>query len=374
MRFVATGGGTGGHVYPALSALEALIALPEAATRAEDVLWVGSRAGVERSIVGRTGHPYAAVSTGPLHGANVMQAIQSVGKILAGIWQAASLIGRWRPAAVLATGGFVSVPVVVAAWLRRVPVLLYLPDMEPGMAVKALARIARRVAVSFEPAAAFFGDKSVVTGYPVRQALFEVNRDEARQSLRLYAELPVLLVMGGSRGARSINQAVQASLSALLAEMEIIHVTGSLDYESLLTAKKALPATLRDRYWVHEYLHDEMVLALKAADLVVARSGAATLGEFPAAGLPAILAPYPYAGRHQEQNAAYLQAAGAALVIDDDRLADELQSSVLRLLRDGETLKRMGQAARAASKPDAARRIAQELVSIGEKGHHGGSC
>ncbi|MEN6479670.1 MAG: undecaprenyldiphospho-muramoylpentapeptide beta-N-acetylglucosaminyltransferase [Anaerolineales bacterium] len=371
MRTMVTGGGTGGHVYPALSALDALVAdEAHAAARASDILWVGSVDGVERDILGRTAYAYAAVSTGPLRGANPLQALRSVAQIARGTREALALVERWKPEAVLATGGYVSVPLALAARLRHVPLLLYLPDMEPGLAVKLLARIAARVAVSFEPAAAFFGRKAVVTGYPVRQALFDTDRRDARQQLALAEDEPVVLVMGGSRGARSINQAVQAGLTTLLARAQLVHVTGPLDFDALRQAQQTLPAELAARYHVYAYLHEEMVPALVAADLVIARSGAATLGELPAVGAPAILVPYPYAGQHQRLNAAYLADAGAAVVLEDEHLGEELLPTLLRLLDDPATLSQMSAAARAKSVPDAARRIAQELVAIARGEEH----
>jgi UDP-N-acetylglucosamine--N-acetylmuramyl-(pentapeptide) pyrophosphoryl-undecaprenol N-acetylglucosamine transferase len=371
MKIMATGGGTGGHVYPALAALDSLVALPHGGVTREDICWVGSHDGVERGIVQRSGYSYQVVSTGPLRGANLFQALASLRLILRGTKQSLALLRRSRPAAVLATGGFVSVPLVLAAWLRRVPAMLYLPDMEPGLAVKVLARIATRVAVSFEPAAAYFGGKAVVTGYPVRQALFEADHAEARRQLGIEGDLPLVLVMGGSRGARSINMALQGGLASLLTRVQVLHVTGLLDYDAMLAARQALPPALRPRYRVHDYLHTEMVAALAAADLVVARSGAATLGEFPAVGLPAILIPYPHAGQHQWLNAAYLADAGAALVLADDRLGEELLPMIERLLDDPSALARLSAAARAKSMPQAAERIAAELLAVARGGRHG---
>ena len=371
MKILATGGGTGGHVYPALAALDALVALPAGGVTSADICWVGSCEGVERGILQRTSYGYQAVSTGPLRGANPLQALVSLWLILHGVGQSLALLRRVRPAAVLATGGFVSVPLVLAAWLRRVPVLLYLPDMEPGLAVKMLSRIAARVAVSFEPSAAHFGSKAVVTGYPVRRALFETDHATARQELGLEADLPLVLVMGGSRGARSINQALISSLAPLLARAQVLHVTGPLDFDAMLAVRQALPNALRSRYRVHDYLHTEMVAALAAADLAIARSGASTLGEFPAVGLPAILVPYPYAGQHQRLNAAYLADAGAALVLPDERLGEELAPMIERLLDDPSALARLSAASRAKSMPHAAERIAAELLAVARGGPHG---
>ena len=194
---------------------------------------------------------------------------------------------------------------------------IYLPDIEPGLAIKFLARFARRVAVTTTEARQFFKPGlTVVTGYPVRAELFpapatagESPKVAARRRLNLQDDLPVLLVFGGSRGARSINQAVAAQLEDFLAVSQLVHVTGSLDETWVHARREALPARLQARYHVSVYLHEDMTAALLAADLVISRAGASVLGEFPAVGLPAILVPYPYAGAHQALNADYLALA-----------------------------------------------------------------
>ena len=166
--------------------------------------------------------------------------------------------------------------------------------------------------VTFPEVVRWFPDKAVVTGYPVRQEILALagQRPLARQQLGLLADSPVLLVFGGSRGARSINQALAAALPALLPHCQVLHISGALDWPAVEAQAASLPDELRPRYHAYPYLHDEMPLALAAADLVVARAGASTLGEFPALGLPSILAPYPYSGQHQDVNASYLAERG----------------------------------------------------------------
>ncbi len=366
MRFLVTGGGTGGHVYPALSVIEALTAPNGWEVRREDILWVGRPGGMEEDIVQREGLRFEGISTGPLRGANPLQALRSIACLARGVGQAYRLIGAFRPGAVLATGGYVSAPVIVAAWLRRCPCLIYLPDMEPGLAVRFLSHLAKRVAVTFEAAGAPFGAKAVVTGYPVRSAFWGVNRAQARAALGLAEDAPVLLVLGGSTGARSINEAVKASLEALLGMAQVIHVSGQHSFEALKACREALPEPLQARYHLYAYLH-EMPMALVAADLAVARAGAATLGELPAAGLPAILVPYPYSGQHQRPNALYLAEQGGAVVIEDALLGERLLEAVRGLLTDGERLQAMRQAMRRLARPQAARAIAQALVSLAEE-------
>ena len=251
---------------------------------------------------------------------------------------------------------------VVAGWLRLVPILIYLPDIEPGLAIRVLSRLAQRVAVSVEKSQRYFPvHKTTVTGYPVRSELLTADKREAQKALDLEEDLKTLLVFGGSRGARSINIALSKVLDHLLDVCQIIHICGRLDAHWVEGQRAELPARLRDRYRVYAYLHEEMTLALAAADLVVARAGAATLGEFPALGLPSILVPYPYAGRHQELNADYLVSHGAAIKVDNADLEEKLLPAVMGLLYDDELLMQMGERARSLARPEAARRIANEI-------------
>jgi UDP-N-acetylglucosamine--N-acetylmuramyl-(pentapeptide) pyrophosphoryl-undecaprenol N-acetylglucosamine transferase len=266
------------------------------------------------------------------------------------------------------TGGYVCVPVTLAARWAGIPTLIYLPDMRPGLAIKYLSRFADRVAVTAPPAARYFRPgQAVVTGYPVRRELFERDQAEARKRLGLTRGedgLPVLLVFGGSQGAHSINRAVCDGIEALLGAAQVIHLSGPRDAGWTRERRASLPEPLQARYHLYPYLHEEMVDALLAADLAVSRAGASTLGEFPAAGLPAVLVPYPYAGAHQWDNARYLVEAGAAVAIADADLGKALIPTVLDLLSDYSRLAEMRQAARSLARPDAAQCIAQVLTDL----------
>jgi UDP-N-acetylglucosamine--N-acetylmuramyl-(pentapeptide) pyrophosphoryl-undecaprenol N-acetylglucosamine transferase len=219
--------------------------------------------------------------------------------------------------------------------------------------------------VSFDAVKRFFAaQKVLVTGYPVRRALLDGAPFAARRRMGLDDE-PVLLVFGGSRGARSINRAVRDHLPELLEAAHVVHVCGSFDYEELEGVRKALSAANRERYHLSAYLHDGMIDALLAADLVVARAGAGTLGELPAVGVPAILVPYPYAGAHQAANAAYLAENGAAVVVEDREISRRLGPMALTLLRDTTRRGTMAAASSRLAVPDAARTIARELLRLG---------
>ena len=370
-----SGGGTGGHVYPILAVverwkmesgkgkMESNLHLP-----ASNFLYVGSRGGVEEGIVSREGLPFTTISTGALRGLAPWTVAGHLFKMMAGFVQSLGIVRDFSPDVVLVTGGYVCAPVAAAAWLRRVPLLVLLPDLEPGLAVRALSRLAKRVAVSFPEVAKYFDPGKVVTaGYPVRAGFFAADRAEARRAFGLEKELKTITVFGGSRGAHSINLALSQCLERLLEVCQVIHICGPLDAEWVMENRTQLPDQLRSRYRAYPYLHEEMPGALAAADLAVARAGAATLGEFPALGLPSILVPYPYAGQHQELNADYLVSRGAAVKIADADMGDKLLPTILELLDDEEALAGMGARARALARPDAAQRVAQELRRIGTR-------
>lgn len=366
MRALLTGGGTGGHVYPALAVAEVLRQNPGAGA---DLLYVGSKGGMEAEIVARAGLPFRGISAGALRGRSPLGLAVGAGQTAAGLAQALGILGEHRPDAVLATGGYVCVPVVLAAWLRRVPVLIYLPDVEPGLAVRLLARFATRVAVTSGESRRFFGPRAakvVETGYPVRPEVRAMDRLRAREQMGLPADASVLLVFGGSRGARTLNEAVAAALPRLLALGHVVHVCGREDEAAARARQAGLPAALADRYHLFAYLHSaEMAAALATADLVVSRSGASTLGEFPAVGLPSVLVPYPYAGAHQRLNAEALASRGAAVVLENEAVrAGALPPTVEALLGDPKRLREMSEAARRLARPDAAEAIARELRNL----------
>ncbi len=306
---------------------------------------------------------------GGVHGLAPWRAARNLIKLVQG-WRAAYRLGRReRPAALFATGGYASVPVALAACTLRVPILVYLPDVEPGLAVRLIARLATRVAVTVEDSRAYFpARKVVVTGYPVRAGLGGLDRAEARAVLRLALDEPVLLVLGGSRGARSINQALSGVLEQMLELVQVVHVSGELDWPWVAERRETLLAGLKARYHAFPYLHEEIGPALAAADLVVCRAGASTLGELPFFGLPAVLVPYPHAWRYQRVNAEWLAGRGAAIVLEDGRLAEELLLAVRRLLSDRAVLEKMTERMQTLARSDAAARLANDLLVLARQG------
>jgi len=319
-------------------------------------------------LAAQAGLRFFGVPAGGMHGVALWRAVRNLVKLMQG-WAAVYRLGRCeRPAALFATGGYASLPVALAAWLLRVPILVYLPDIEPGLAVRAIARLAARVAVTVEESRSYFPARQVVvTGYPVRAEFRGLERASARAAFGLAPDEPVLLVMGGSRGARSINQALSGVLEGVLELAQVIHVSGELDWPWVAQRRDALPETLKAHYHAFPYLYREMGQALAAADLAVCRAGASTLGELPFFGLPAVLVPYPYAWRYQRVNADWLVERGAAVRLDDQRLAAELLPTLRRLLKDRAGLKSLAAHMQALARPDAATRLARELGGLARR-------
>jgi UDP-N-acetylglucosamine--N-acetylmuramyl-(pentapeptide) pyrophosphoryl-undecaprenol N-acetylglucosamine transferase len=360
---MVSGGGTGGHVYPILAVVKQL-AIDNGSSL--QVTYVGSTLGIEGTLAMQAGLAFHGISTASFRGSAVWKLPYRVVQFARGTLQSTRVIDGVSPQALLATGGYVCAPLVVAAWLRKVPSLLYLPDLSPGLAIRALARFATRVAVSFSASETFFAPgKALVTGYPVRPELYRADKPASRQKLGLEADERTLLVFGGSQGAHSINLAVSEALRQLLRLCQVVHLSGKADEPWLSSQRNGLPATLAKRYRVYAYLHEEMIDALAAADLVVARAGAASTAEFPALALPSILIPYPYAGKHQELNADFMVENGAAVKIDDtDLQKGALLDTVAELFEDRERLASLADGARRLAQPQAARRIAHLLREI----------
>jgi UDP-N-acetylglucosamine--N-acetylmuramyl-(pentapeptide) pyrophosphoryl-undecaprenol N-acetylglucosamine transferase len=346
-------------VYPGLAVVQQLHA-----TGDSEVTYVGGQGGIEEELAARAGLQFVGIPAGGVHGLTPLQAVQNFVKLIRGFRAAFRLGRRTRPSVVFATGGYASVPVALAAWALRVPILVYLPDIEPGLAVRFIARLASKVGVTVEDSRIYFSDrKIVVTGYPVRSEFYDIDRAEAQEALGLAEDELVLLVMGGSRGARSINRALGSVLEQVLDMTQVVHLSGELDWPWVSRRRNELPEGLRERYHAFPYLH-EIEYALASADLAVCRSGASTLGELPFFALPAILVPYPHAWRYQWVNAEWLTRRGAAVTMRDERLAHELLPTLQQLLMDPDLLAQMAERARVLSRPDAATRLAENLRSL----------
>ena len=305
------------------------------------------------------------VFAGPLHGVNPIRIAISLLKLAAGCLQSLGILARLRPQVILLTGGWANLPVALGARLFRIPIVIYLPDIEPGLTIKALKPLADRIAITIEQSVRFFdAGKTVLTGYPLQQNRLNTDRKAAQERFRLEADRRTLLVFGGSRGARNINMALADNLPGLLEMgLQIIHITGEFDWEANL--KRVDQLREHPDYHAFAYLHDEMGLAFAAADLALCRAGASTLAELPIFGLPAILVPYPYAWRYQKVNADYLAEHGAAIRLNDEDMGEQLYATIRGLLTHETRLSSMRAKAKSLANPDGAGRLARLLLEIG---------
>ena len=284
-------------------------------------------------------------------------------RVAASVPQAWLLLGRLRPAAIFSTGGYLAMPLVVAARARGIPTLVWEGNVIAGRSTRAVGRVATRVAVSFPPTLAAFPGRSFVSGTPIRS--FEgVDRAAARAALGVEADDRLMLVFGGSQAVTTLNRAVEGALPSLVGEWRILHVAGATGLADAQRARDGLDERLRDRYRPEAFIADGMAPALVAADLVVGRAGSSTCAEVAAAGTPSILVPYPHAGAHQDANASWLGDQGAAVVIADDALTADRLVAEARRLRDDTVRLSMAEAARRLGRPHAAQALAAELLAM----------
>lgn len=357
-------------MYPALAVLQALNGLNPDWQEQGGLLWIGGEFGMEGEIISRQGITYQEIPAAGLHGVDLKSLPGNLLKLFRGYFKAGRIIRDFKPEVLFFTGGYLAVPVAFAG--RSIPSLVFTPDIEPGLAIRTISSLADKIAVSVEETGKFTpSNKPVhVSGYPVRKKMLEWTREKALNEFGLEAELPVLLVFGGSKGARSINQALFEILPTLLKEMQVLHITGTLDWEEIESYRDQLTESAQKNYRVFPFLHENMGAALRCADLVVSRSGASILGEYPLFELPAILVPYPHAWRYQKTNANYLVERGAAVLLRDEDLPERLSVEIQTLMRDKEKRMEMQTALQLLAQPDAAKKIGRQLFEM--SGHGAG--
>jgi UDP-N-acetylglucosamine--N-acetylmuramyl-(pentapeptide) pyrophosphoryl-undecaprenol N-acetylglucosamine transferase len=347
---VIAGGGTGGHLFPGLALADALRA------RSRQITFVGTAHGLEARAVPAAGYPLRLLAGRQLRGGGPMRAVAALAATARGVRGATALLHEIRPRLVVGVGGYASVAVVLAAWLRRLPILLLEQNVVPGAANRFLGRLARRVCVGFAESLPFFPrERAVHTGNPLRAGVLA-----AAGRLRPRGERLGLLVYGGSQGARQLNRATVDALRLLgpaAATFAITHQTGTADVDEV----RAGYAGLGIEATIVPFI-DDMGAAYAAADLVVGRAGAMTCAEVTALGLPAVLVPYPHAADdHQRRNAEVLAAAGAAeLILDHDLDGERLAATLRRFVAEPARRAAMAAEARRLGRPDAAARVADE--------------
>ncbi|HET7435146.1 MAG TPA: undecaprenyldiphospho-muramoylpentapeptide beta-N-acetylglucosaminyltransferase [Thermoanaerobaculia bacterium] len=343
------GGGTGGHIYPAIAIAREWLARDAS----RKVVFVGTERGLEKQIVPKAGFPLEFIDVGGLKGKGGLDLVRNVLKVPLGFFQAWKIIGRHRPSVALGVGGYSSGPVLLAAWLRRVPTLIHEQNAYPGLTNRLLARITKAVAVAFADALPRLKRKDgVVTGNPIRAEFFQLAPRTAGAAKQR------LLIFGGSQGSHILNEAMTGALlflARLKDRIEIVHQTGPKEVETVQQAYRN--STFTDARVV-PYL-DPIVDEIAAADLVVSRAGAMTIGELAAAGRAAILVPFAAAtNNHQELNARVVEQAGGAVVITEKELSPErLGLAVTEIINDPARAARMGAASKTLALPSATKNI-----------------
>lgn len=331
-----------------------------------DLAWVGGHRGLEASLVREAGIPLRRLALRSLRSveANVHLVLDPV-RLGASVPEALWILARRRPAAIFTTGGYVAIPVVVAARLLAIPVLLWEGNLRPGRSSRAISGLVAASAVSQGETCRNLSRRvpCFETGTPIRD-LGAVDRHAARAGLGIPDDARVVLVFGGSQAVRTFNDAVDAALPELVEGRFVIHVTGNDGYAAALAAREHLPPEARGRYRPEPFLREAMAEALAAADLVVGRAGASTLAEVTALGLPMIVVPYPHAGGHQRANAAALTAAGGAELVEDERFDGPALLAGVRILDDPARVAAMRAASRDHGRPGAADAVADLLLAL----------
>jgi UDP-N-acetylglucosamine--N-acetylmuramyl-(pentapeptide) pyrophosphoryl-undecaprenol N-acetylglucosamine transferase len=352
------GGGTGGHIYPAIAIAQEWMAR-DASRR---VVFVGTERGLETTIVPKAGFPLELISVGGLKGKGGVDLIRNLARLPLGFAQAWSLIDKHRPHVVLGVGGYSSGPVIVAAKLRGRPTAIHEANAFPGVTNRIVGRFVTAVAVAFEEAATRLKRKDAhVTGNPIRKEFFDANR----QSPIADRQERKLLIFGGSQGSHVINEAMSGALlflARLKDRMQIVHQTGPKELAQVQAAYKT--SAFADARVV-PYL-DPIVTEIAGADLVVSRAGAMTIGELSAAGRASILIPFAAAtNNHQELNARVVERAGGAIVVTEGQLTPErLALAIAEVINDPDRAARMGAAARSLAAPGATKTIVDLLEKI----------
>lgn len=361
MKVILTGGGTGGHIYPALAiASELKERVPEV-----EILYVGTVKGLESSIVPKAGLDFKTIDISGLDRTSMLKATKTVAKFPLSFFQAWDVVRKFGPDIVIGTGGYVSFPVVFIATILGCKTIIHEQNAIPGLANRHLAKKVDHTLLTFEEAAKYLETKSItLTGLPVRKQISQVNKAEARRKLNIKSDHFTLIAFGGSRGAASINEAMLSMIKRMRNDdMQIIWITGDDNYQDIMAqiADESVAATGKINIYPYMYNIEE---ALAVADLAVCRAGASTISELAILGLPAILIPYPYAAdNHQEKNARALVAKNAAEIVIDEFLdGDTLYDKIEKIRHDKNILNTMRANMLNEAKPDAIEKIMQIIL------------
>lgn len=371
MRVLLTGGGTGGHIVPLFVVAKEIKKIQQNNDPLQPIefLFIGALDNQAKEMFSVYSIPCKPVLVGKLRRYFSFRNFGDIFLLGLGIIQSFWKVWLFMPDVVFSKGGYGSVPVVIVAWLYRIPILIHDSDAIPGLANRFLSFFSKRVAVSFEQAAKYFKSYQVaITGNPVREDLLFGSKQKAGEIFKLSFTKPILVISGGSQGSRKINNVILEILPQLLPKVEVIHQTGQNNYEEVKNSTRSVDDNLKNFYHPTPFFKDEYKDVLMAADLILSRAGS-TINEIAAAGKPSILIPLENsAAGHQRENAYVFARGGASLVIEEPNLTLHLLlSRIVELLDNKELLKTMGEHAKKMSRPEAARLIAEEVVKLGSR-------
>ncbi len=366
MKLVLAGGGTGGHVFPAIALAKKWLEVDD------DVIYIGGANSLEEKIANKEGISFYSIPVKPLPRKLSVDLFISIVSNINAVIKARKILKKEAPDIVVGTGGYVSGATILAARLLNIKTLIHEQNSVPGLANRISARFVDKIALSYKESADYFKSKEeklVLTGNPVRKKLLEVNLQEARDYLGIPNNKKVLLVMGGSQGAASINQLMLAIYDDLIKinNLTIIHITGADDFNKVKTKIDSYK-DINQKVIISPFINN-IEYPLAAADLIISRAGAVTLAEITALGLPAILIPYPYAtNNHQYKNAEVLERLGAALIYEDNSLnSKEILSKLKDLLNNDYILSKMSKTSKSIGKPEALNKIYNLTYKMAQK-------
>jgi UDP-N-acetylglucosamine--N-acetylmuramyl-(pentapeptide) pyrophosphoryl-undecaprenol N-acetylglucosamine transferase len=343
LRAILTGGGTGGHIYPAVSIAREI----QKRYKNAEIIFVGTEKGLESKIIPKEGFKLKTIKVRGFERKLTLKNLVAVKEAAFSITSVRKIIKDFKPDIVIGTGGYVCGTVMLTASLMGIPTVIHESNAFAGMTNKILFRFVDKIALNFEEAAKYFKNpkKVIVTGNPIRSDIFDITKHQGRIELNFEEKMPLVLVTGGSRGARRINQSILslAEDCSMSGRYQLLHVTGDTQYEAVLQSYKDRKISIDStNIKVVPYLHN-MPYALAASDIIISRCGAMTLSEITALGKPSILIPFPHAAdNHQEYNGRALEKKGAAVVIVERDITEErLKNTVLELLNNKEKLEHM---------------------------------
>lgn len=366
MRILFTGGGTGGHIMPIVAVAKKIRFLLSAKNIVPDFLFISSNSSFNAAIID-LGIPVKIIRAYKVRRYWSLQNITEVINFPIGILQALWHIYWFMPDVVFAKGGYVSLPVVIAAWLYRIPVIIHESDSVAGLANVISGKLASKVAISFNEAASYFSPRKVIlTGNPIRPEILRGGKDQAEAEFKLAKNLPTILVLGGSQGSQKINEIFLRIVPEIIAKAQVIHVSGIENYEDIKKEITDWQIPHLENYHLYPFLFENLKDAYAASDLVVSRAGANNLAEIISVAKPVILIPLSTsAGDHQLKNAYYYAGRGAAMLLEEANLTPNmLYDAIFGILENKEKQMQMIRAERALAMPDAAQKIAEEVINL----------